>query len=135
MICVRCNKPSSDIEKCSRCKMPLRTLASQQRRGWVAFGAGVFLVVLIGGVWIWIDQLFAANGATRGSDAAAQFLGKLNVAFALIAISGALGVGNGWMMAHSGRRNTPLVLGMIVVFAAGIFLAARASSGYQPSGG
>jgi hypothetical protein len=135
MVCIRCNKPSNDSQKCATCGTPLRTLASQRRRGWVACGAGVVLVVLMGGVWLWIDRLFAANGGTAGSPGAAQFLGKLNIAFALIVVSGALGVANGWAMAQTGRRNMPLIFGMIVVFAAGLFLAVSASSGYQPNGG
>jgi F0F1-type ATP synthase assembly protein I len=87
-------------------------------------------VILIVAVWIWVDRLLGSTA--RNDTAAAQFLSKMNVAFALIAASGLFGVANGWTMAHSGRRNWPLVIGVIVTFTAGLVIAVVASSGYQP---
>jgi hypothetical protein len=99
--------------------------ASQQRRGWVAFGAGAFLVVLMGAIWIWVDQLLFAQGDV----AAAQLAGRLNVAFALIVIAGVLGAINGWITAHSGRTVRILVFGAVVLFIGALAIAWRASSG------
>lgn len=101
-------------------------------RGWLALGAGAFLVVFMSAIWIWIDRLFAARGIAQSDPGAAQFLGKINVAFALVVVAGVLGIANGWIMAHSGRRNVALIVGLVVAFAAGVFLAAAASSGYRP---
>ena len=101
-------------------------------RGRLAMGAGAFLVVFIAAIWIWIDRLFATRGIAASDPGAAQFLGKINVAFALVVVAGVLGVLNGWVMARSGRRNVALIVGLVVAFAAAVFLAAVASSGYRP---
>lgn len=131
MICTRCNRRSNESEKCSKCGTRLATLASQQRRGWVAFGAGAFLVVFVAAVWVWIDRLFASSAITGDPAANAAFLGKLNVAFALIVISGVLGMINGWKMAQTGLRNNRLIFALVIVFAAALLLAFWASAGYQ----
>lgn len=107
----------------------MATLQSQRRRGWVSFGAGAFLIVFAGAIWIWVNGLLL-GGAQRNA-AEATFLGKLNVAFALIVAAGVLGTIQGWMMAKSGRRNVPLILGMVVCFAAGLIVAVGASNGIQ----
>ncbi|MGB6518781.1 MAG: hypothetical protein WBE79_09805 [Candidatus Cybelea sp.] len=103
---------------------------SERRRGWVALSGGVMLVILIGAVWIGVDRLLGSSA--KNDVSTAQFLGKMNVAFALIAASGLFGVANGWTMAHSGRRDWPLLIGVIVTFAAGLVVAVVASSGYHP---
>jgi len=107
----------------------MATLQSQQRRGWVSFGAGVLLVVLAAGIWIWVDFLLA--GGAQRNPGEATFLGKLNVAFGLILVAGVLGTINGWRMAKSGRRNVALILAMVVCFAAGLIVAVGASNGVQ----
>ncbi len=132
MICPRCNKATTDVARCSTCGAPVKSLVSQQRRGWVAFGGGAFLAVFMAAVWIWIDQLFAGNGIAQRDPAAARFLGRINVACALVVLSGLFGVANGWIMAHSGRRNLALMVAMLVVFVAALFLAFTASNGYHP---
>ena len=132
MVCVRCNKLRSDGDRCSVCDMPLKPIASQQRRGWIAFGAGVFLVVLIAGLWIWVDRLFIASGAPARDPAAAQFIARINVVFGLVLVAGLLGAANGWIMARSGLRNFPLMVGMLVVFVGALILGFMASNGYQP---
>jgi hypothetical protein len=88
------------------------------------------LTALIAAVWIWIDRLLG-NDAQRDAGTA-QYLGKLNVALGLFLISGILGVANGAAMAYSGRRNWPLIAGVVIAFAAGLFVAISASSGYRP---
>jgi len=94
-------------------------------RGWVAFGAGVFLVIFAAAIWIWVDRLLLANGPA--DQATAQFAGKLNVAFGLIVISGILGTINGWVMAHSGQRNRALIVAMVLIFISAVFIAYNAS--------
>lgn len=131
MVCQRCNKPSSDSDRCSTCGAPLKTLQSQQRRGWVAFGGGVFIVLFMGAIWIWVDQLVATKA--QGDVATAQFLGPLNVAFALVVIAGILGVVNGWVMARTGVRNRALIFGLLIAFVSALFVAFTASNGYHGS--
>jgi hypothetical protein len=96
-----------------------------QTRGWVAFGAGIFLVIFAAAIWIWVDRLLLANGPADA--ATAQFAGKLNVAFGLIAVSGILGTINGWIMAHSGKRNSALIVAMVLIFVSALFIAYNAS--------
>lgn len=97
-----------------------------KRRGWVAFGAGLFLVLFAAAIWFWVDRLLGANGAQ--DPAAAQLAGRLNVAFGLLVVSGVLGTINGWIMAHTGRRNTALIVAMVLVFVSALFIAYNASN-------
>lgn len=127
MFCPRCNNASSDTDKCATCGSRLKTLESARRRGWVAFAAGVFLVIFVSAIWIWVDRLMAAQSAA----AAAQFVGRLNLAFALIVLSGVLGIVNGWFQGHSGRTNRAIVFGILIVFAIALFLAYTASKAYN----
>lgn len=131
MICTRCNRPSNDAERCAKCGTRLKTFESQKSRGWLALGAALFLALFMGAIWIWIDRLFAANGVS--DPAALTYLGRINVAFALVVVSGILGTINGWMMAHSGRRNTPLIVALLACFIAALFIAGSASSSYHPA--
>jgi hypothetical protein len=131
MICARCNQISGDSDRCPKCGTRLKTLQSQKTRGWLALGAAAVLAVFMAAVWVWVDKLFAADGVT--DPGALAFLGKINVAFGLVVIAGILGAINGWMMAHSGRRNTPLVVGLLICFVAALVIAGTASSAYHPS--
>jgi uncharacterized membrane protein len=133
MICTRCNKLSRDTERCSTCGTQLKTQASQKLRGWFALGAAAFLAIFMVAIWIWIDRLFAAEGIVARDAAAAQFLRRINVAFALIVVAGALGAINGWSMAHSGRRNLWLLVALLVAFVSGLAIAGFASSSYRGS--
>lgn len=101
-----------------------------QRRGWVALGSGVFLVVFMGAVAVWVDRLLTANGLLQRDPTAAQFFGRINVAFALVIVAGVLGILNGWSMAHAGRRNNLVLLALVVVFVAALFVACSASKMY-----
>lgn len=103
---------------------------NQQRRGWVALGSGVFLVVFIAAVAIWVDRILSANGLLQRDAKAAQFAGRINVAFALVILAGLLAIVNGWTMARSGRRNNVLVFGLVIAFVAALFVAWSASSMY-----
>ena len=127
MFCPRCNKPGSDTGKCPTCGTRLKTLESAKRRGWAAFGAGVFLVVFVSAVGIWVDRLMAGQTAPG----ATVFIGRLNVVFVLIVLCGALGMFNGWQQAHWGRTNRAIAFGILVVFAVALFLAYTASKALQ----
>ncbi|HEY6327532.1 MAG TPA: hypothetical protein VIW73_13590 [Candidatus Cybelea sp.] len=104
---------------------------NQQRRGWVALGSGAFLVVFMAAIAVWVDRLLTANGLLQRDATAAQFFGRINVAFALVIVAGVLGIFNGWSMAHTGRRNNLLVLALLVVFVAALFVAWSASNMYR----
>jgi hypothetical protein len=119
MFCPRCNKPSADTEKCTTCGTRLKTLESAKRRGWVVFGAGIFLLVFVSAVWIWVDRLMAGQTA----DGLSGFIGRLNVVFVLILLCGALAVVSGWFQAHSGRTNRAIAFGILIVFAIALFVA------------
>jgi MFS family permease len=84
----------------------------------------------MGVVAIWVDRLLSANGLLQRDATAAQFAGRINVAFALVIVAGILGIINGWTMAHSGRRNNVLVVGLLIVFVAALFVACSASRMY-----
>ena len=127
MFCPRCNKPSSDTGKCTTCGTRLKTLESAKRRGWAAFGAGVFLVVFVSAVGIWVDRLMAGQTAPG----AAAFIGRLNVVFVLIVLCGALGTFNGWRQAHSGRTNRAIAFAILGVFAIALYLAYTASNAFN----
>lgn len=110
----------------------VRLLESQRRRGWRALYAGVLLVILMCGAALWIDRLFLGNSSTVANQSAMQFLGKLNVAFALVVVAAMLGIANGWIMARTGQRNKALVWVLVVVFLAAVFTAFGAIDAYHP---
>lgn len=102
-------------------------------RGWIALGASVVLAVFMAAIWLWIDRLFADHGITDAG--ALQFLSRMNVAFALVVVSGILGAINGWVMTRSGKRYTPLVVALLACFVAALVVAWSASSAYHPAVG
>lgn len=104
----------------------VKSLDRERRRGWRGLSAGVLLVLMVGAVWVWVDRLFAGNSAALTDSSTTQLLGRLNVAFALGAIAGLLGIVNGWLVAHSGRRNNALVWAIVVVAIAAFFTALAA---------
>ena len=87
-------------------------------RARVTLGAGVFIVVLMSAIWIWIVRLMAATPLPDPSYA--QFLGKTYVAFAIIIVCGFLGIWNGVLQLRTGRQNLPLSLLIIVLFASAL---------------
>jgi hypothetical protein len=84
-------------------------------------------VIFVSAIWIWVDRLMAAQSAAG----AAQFVGRLNLAFALIILCGALGMVNGWYQGHSGRTNRAIVFAVFIVFAIALFLAYTASNAFN----
>jgi hypothetical protein len=133
MVCTRCNSVRSDAGKCPKCGTRLQTLASMKMRGWVALVAGLFLVLLISAVWVYVGRLFSAQGVVDRDVATAQFAGRTYVAFALVLVSGLLGVANGIWQIRTGCRNRVLVFAMLVMFAAAIGVAVIGSNAYHPS--
>jgi cytochrome c oxidase assembly factor CtaG len=103
-----------------------------QRRGWIAFGAGIFLIVFMGAIWIWIDRTVAAGGAMQDPGFAA-FMARINLACGLVVVAGILGTINGWMMARTGMRTNWLIYAMIAVFGVALYLAYTASNAYHTS--
>jgi len=95
-------------------------------RGWVAFGAGVFLIGFAAAIWMWVDRLLLTSNGLQ-DPAGAQLAGRLNVAFGLLVVSGILGTINGWIMAQTGKRNTGLIVAMVLSFAVALFVAYNAS--------
>jgi hypothetical protein len=92
-----------------------------RRRGWLALCAGVFLIVFVCAVWIWIDHIFASNGSAFSDASSMRLLGRLNVAFGLLEIAGLIGAINGWMMTRSGKPNIAMVVAL-VLFAGAAFI-------------
>ena len=101
----------------------VKSLESQRRRARLALGAGIFLVLLVGVVWVWVDRLFVRNSAALADLSTRQFLGRLNVAFAMVMIAGFLGIANGLLWVRSGRRNKLLVWAIVIVFISAFFTA------------
>ena len=96
-------------------------------------GAGVFLIVLMSAVWLWVANLLASHGSVDGDPATSQFIGRTYVAFALVEVCGVLGIINGIGQVRSGRRNRVLAFAMLVLFAAAIGVAATGAGAYHPS--
>jgi intracellular septation protein A len=105
---------------------------NQLRRGWVAFGAGVFLIVFMSAIWFYIDHAVTAGGALQDPEFVA-FMGRINIACGLVVVAGILGAINGWIMAHSAKRTNWLIIAMIVVFGFALYLAYTASTVYHGS--
>jgi hypothetical protein len=88
-------------------------------RGWVTIAAGIFIVVLMSGVWIFVMKAVADHRLLVKTPENAAFLGRTYVAFALIVLCGFLGILNGVIQLRTGRRNLPLnALILILVGAA-----------------
>jgi hypothetical protein len=100
---------------------------SEKRRGWVAIAAAAILIVLTLAIWFYVDRAFVDRGVLERGAATAQFVGRLNVAFALVLISGVLGIVSGVVQARSGLRNRPLTFALVVAFASGLLIAVFAS--------
>src|SRR5262249_38037924 len=94
-----------------------------KRRGWRALIAGIFVVLLAGAIWLWIDRIFAGNRTALADTSTARLLGRLNVMFALVVIAGVLGVVNGWLMSRSGKGKAVLVYALVVAFVSAFFIA------------
>jgi hypothetical protein len=89
-------------------------------QAWVAVCAGVFIVVLMTGTWFFVAKVAAENQIGRHNAGDAAFLGQVFTAFALIIVSGFLGIANGIGQLRTGRRNLGLTIATFVVFLAAL---------------
>ncbi len=88
-------------------------------RGYIAIGAGIFLVVLMAGLYLFFGHLASSGAMDVPEPAGSAFFGKLDLGFALLAISGAIGIGNGLWVVRRRTANTPLtIIGFLVAASA-----------------
>ena len=92
-------------------------------RGWVALIAGIFLVVIVTGIWLFIAAHVASGTANLPT------AGQLYIGFALIIGGGFLAIANGTWMLWKGRPNLPVGIVMIVLFVAAFFVIQQATKG------
>jgi hypothetical protein len=100
-----------------------------KRRGWAALIAGAFMVVLMAGVWLFILKLLADHRLDVSDPSFAAFLGKVFVAFALIILSGLIGIGSGLWQIRTGTQNRALTIGVLVPFLVAFGIVLLALSG------
>lgn len=101
-------------------------LEKGRKRGRLALYAGIFLVVFVCAVWIWLDRLFATNAGSFSDPASLRLIGHLNVAFGLLEVAGAIGIVNGAMTSRSGRPNVALVVILVILAIAALFTLMQA---------
>ena len=108
--------------------------AFSARRGWVAIVAGVFIVILLTWIWIFIAHAAATPGGILCNDAARdRFLGQIYVSFAMIIACGLLAIVSGIRMVRTGRTSWPFGVALIVLFIAACFIAANGTAACGPS--
>jgi hypothetical protein len=90
-------------------------LRSMKARGWVALVAGVFLVVLMGGIWIYLANAIADHRMTMNTPGSRAFMGQVFVAFALLIASGFVGIASGIHQIRTGTRNRALLVVMVLL--------------------
>lgn len=102
-------------------------------RGWIAIGAGVFLVVLMSWVWIYIARQSTIEGAIL-CDAATrdQFLNRIYVAFALIVGCGLVAISAGIHLLRTSRPNWPPVIALLTLFIAACVIGANGAAACKP---
>jgi amino acid transporter len=89
-------------------------------QAWVALVAGVFIVVLMSGTWFFVAKVVAENQIASHNPDDARFLGQVFTAFALILVTGFLGIANAIGQLRTGRRNRILTIAMFVMFLAAL---------------
>ncbi len=90
-----------------------------RNRGYIAIGAGIFLIVTMAALYLYFGNLAASGAMTLPEAAAAAFFGKLDVGFGLLAISGAVGIGNGLWIVRRQKINVYLtIMGFLVAVSA-----------------
>ncbi len=93
---------------------------SLKRRGWVAVGAGTFIVVMMAGLWIFLAGIAPSMDITAAQSAA--FFGQLHVGFVLLAVCGSIGIVNGMQMVRTNRINPVLTIGTLVIAGAAMYV-------------
>lgn len=91
-------------------------------RSWVSLIAGLFLVLVMTGVWIFIADHLGAGTAHRLHPSG------LYTGFALIIAGGFLAIGNGITMLWKGKPNLVVSIVMIILFVVAFFLIQQATS-------
>jgi uncharacterized membrane protein HdeD (DUF308 family) len=86
-------------------------------RGYVALGAGVFLVAASAGLYFFFANLAASGAMTVPEPAGTAFFQRLDFGFLLLAISGMVGIVNGIWIVQREKMNAPLT---IIAFLVGI---------------
>jgi len=89
-------------------------------RGLVSVSAGIFIVALISGIWLYISYLVATGAVQMPAADAAAFFGQLHVAFAMIILCGFLGIGGGIWLRRRGTPNRFLTVATIILFVAAL---------------
>ncbi len=97
-------------------------------RGWVTIVAGLFIVVVMCGVWLFVAKAIGEHRVDVATADTAKFLGQTYVAFALIVLSGVLGVVNGVIQLRTGRRNIPLNAVILILVGAALVIIWLATS-------
>jgi hypothetical protein len=92
-------------------------------RGWVALIAGIFLVVIMTCIWVFIASHVASGTASLPT------AGQLYIGFALIIGGGFLAIASGVWTLWKGRPNLPVGIVMIVLFVAAFFVIQQATKG------
>jgi hypothetical protein len=97
-------------------------------RGWVTIIAGIFIVVLMSGVWLFVMKAISEHRGTLDTPNTAKFLGQTYMAFGLIVFSGVLGIANGVVQLRTGRRNIALNAVILMLVAAAVVIIWLATS-------
>lgn len=88
-------------------------------RGYIAIGAGVFLIVVPAGLYLFFANLAATGAMTLPEGAAAGFFARLDFGFALLTVAGAVGIANGLWIVRRQKVNVPLtIIGFLVAVSA-----------------
>src|ERR1700733_12518546 len=90
-------------------------------RGWIALIAGIFLIVIMTGIWLFIASHVASGTAHLPT------VGQLYIGFALIIGGGFLAIANGVWMLRKGRPNLAVGIFMIILFVAAFFVVQQAT--------
>jgi len=88
-------------------------------RGYIAIVAGVVLIVIPAGLYVFFGNLASSGSMDLPKQAAAAFFGQLDAGFALLAISGVVGIANGLWIVRRQKINVALtILGLVVAASA-----------------
>lgn len=114
-------------DKCPKCGRRLRPTKQVRRLGWVQFGAGLFLVGLMGAVTLNVAPMMLRPGVETAGGS--RFTGTAEQAllifglFGLVIFFGLTSMVSGLYQAKTGRRNK-----LIFVFMLGLFVVLIAAS-------
>jgi hypothetical protein len=94
-------------------------------RGILAISAGIFVIVLMSAVWIFVAHLVATHAVEM--EGSREFFGRLYLAFGMIVFCGILGTINGFLALRTGSTNGYLVALVLVIFGAALYIMYEAS--------